>query len=625
MTFNLKTALSKLLQSGGVFAVVLAVLIFSILPAHADRRTDPLKIQSVTFDATSQAINLSAQNGAVYNGEYQMVKLTHPDRAIIDIPNAFLSTSARSIPIQQNGLDRIELSQSLGTFYQVVRITVFAQNASALQNIQLHPSNNRLTISMNGKPPVMAPPIPGSPSTPNNSRFSFLDGPAPAVDGRNVIRSVSFQNGTLLITANNNNDLIIKNQFTLTQPNRLVLDIANAVLQDKSLANPIDVYRDGIKTIRLGQFDAETVRIVVDADKPSAMAVIYPGHDKSQLALSSNFNHSIRTLPYENQRIGSISDINLVKRGDNSIIRINTTEPMVRRIRRNGNQIELELINIASKPSFVAYDKREFSDIKEIRLSPMNAQEPNSKVIIRVDDPGVEMESASTIDGRSLEISLTPRNRAVVSHHRTQMPELVMPGGALPAVGSVKKGSFTVVVDAGHGGKDIGANREGVYEKHLNLSVAQKVRQALEAKGVTVHMTRATDKFLELSEITAITNRVKPDAFVSVHTNASVSTAANGIETYYYTPQSRELANRVHRRMVNSVSAPDRGVRTARFYVIRNTQVPAILCEMGYISNPSERASLQSESRQRATAEAIAQGVVEFLTRAYKADAAVGE
>jgi N-acetylmuramoyl-L-alanine amidase len=139
------------------------------------------------------------------------------------------------------------------------------------------------------------------------------------------------------------------------------------------------------------------------------------------------------------------------------------------------------------------------------------------------------------------------------------------------------------------------------------------VRDALTAKGFKVYMTRSTDVFLPLPQITAITNQIRPDLFISIHHNASVNPALHGIETYYFTPQSIPLAKRVHAREINAVGVRDGGVKRARFYVIHHTSVPAILCEVGYVSNPSELTDLQTMDRKQKTARAIADGVVDYL------------
>ena len=126
-------------------------------------------------------------------------------------------------------------------------------------------------------------------------------------------------------------------------------------------------------------------------------------------------------------------------------------------------------------------------------------------------------------------------------------------------------------------------------------------------------MTREGDETVSLKQRTIVTNTEIPDAFISIHINSSESSSARGLETYYYTPQSKELAQIVHSKLVSSINSPDRGIKTARFYVIRNTEVPAILAEIGYISNDAERCSILTEERKDETARAITDGILNYL------------
>jgi N-acetylmuramoyl-L-alanine amidase len=100
-----------------------------------------------------------------------------------------------------------------------------------------------------------------------------------------------------------------------------------------------------------------------------------------------------------------------------------------------------------------------------------------------------------------------------------------------------------------------------------------------------------------------------------------VNVATHGVETYFYTPQSIPLAKKVHAREIAAVRERDGGVKQARFYVIHHTDVPAILCEVGYVSNPGELSTLQSAERKSRTAQSIADGVVDYLQTRVSASA----
>jgi N-acetylmuramoyl-L-alanine amidase len=177
------------------------------------------------------------------------------------------------------------------------------------------------------------------------------------------------------------------------------------------------------------------------------------------------------------------------------------------------------------------------------------------------------------------------------------------------------KAGTTIVLDAGHGGTDPGAQRGDIQEKAITLEIVDKLRRALESKGIHTQLTRGDDTFVSLEDRVKVTNRLNPDAFVSIHINSlETNTTTTGIETYYQNEQSKDLAKLIHQSLVTGLSAPDRGVRKARFYVINHTPVPAILAEVGFISNKDERDKLISSDYQNQIASAVADGVILFLS-----------
>jgi len=146
------------------------------------------------------------------------------------------------------------------------------------------------------------------------------------------------------------------------------------------------------------------------------------------------------------------------------------------------------------------------------------------------------------------------------------------------------------------------------------MQIIAKVKRVLEGKGARIVLTRSDDTFVSLEDRVKITNAVGPNLFLSVHINSLESTSnIYGIETYFQTDRSRPLADRVHASLVSGLGAPDRSVRKARFYVINHTPVPAILAEVGYITNKAERDRLISSDYQQKVASALARGVMLYL------------
>ncbi len=155
-----------------------------------------------------------------------------------------------------------------------------------------------------------------------------------------------------------------------------------------------------------------------------------------------------------------------------------------------------------------------------------------------------------------------------------------------------------ITVDPGHGGSDPGAvGPTGLTEKAVNLRVGTVLRNCLvEYGGATVQMTRTTDVDVSLADRVNMANNWGANRFISVHHNASTDPSVNGTETYAYyyaSSASFDLRDKVHARLLQALGLPDRGARTAGFYVLKYTSMPAILTEASFISNPYEEARLK--------------------------------
>jgi N-acetylmuramoyl-L-alanine amidase len=169
---------------------------------------------------------------------------------------------------------------------------------------------------------------------------------------------------------------------------------------------------------------------------------------------------------------------------------------------------------------------------------------------------------------------------------------------------------ITVVIDAGHGGHDRGGiPGQRVAEKDMTLDVAQRLRNMLAASGYRVVMTRDSDVFVPLRTRVAIANSYRNAIFVCIHFNATKRMGAGGIETYFYSRDSLPLASAVHYYVVGGAPSSNRGVRRRGFYVLRKTNVPAVLVECGFLTNPTEAAYAQTASYRQKLAEEIAAGV----------------
>lgn len=183
-----------------------------------------------------------------------------------------------------------------------------------------------------------------------------------------------------------------------------------------------------------------------------------------------------------------------------------------------------------------------------------------------------------------------------------------------PTISSMKK----VVIDAGHGGADSGAIGGNLYEKDINLDVAKMIQEKLMKKNVYVYMTRTKDETLSLEDRVNYSNEINPDIFVSIHANSTVNLESYGLETHYFKDNSYNLAQIVHGEFacpknLKKWETLDRGVIKSRFYVINHTEAPAILIEMGFISNEEERDKLKKKGRKEDIADSIVEGILEYL------------
>ncbi len=265
--------------------------------------------------------------------------------------------------------------------------------------------------------------------------------------------------------------------------------------------------------------------------------------------------------------------------------------------------------------------------------------------------------------GQSLKIELAPGQGLLASHQLTGPDRVIVeigrrPPTPTPAPSILKKPSRrpTIVIDPGHGGSDSGAiSATGLEEKVVSLAVAKRLAAILEHDGYVVRLTRTGDETRALTDRTALANRLGAIAFISLHANASTVTSVRGAETYYMSVHdatdahaaetarkenaagaptrhgstldlilwdmaqarvlngSAQLALAIQRQLNSFLNLPDRGVKQAPFVVLTGATMPAVLVEMGFLSNPAEAAQLADPGYRQRLAEAIARGIEGFL------------
>src|SRR5262249_28561581 len=193
-------------------------------------------------------------------------------------------------------------------------------------------------------------------------------------------------------------------------------------------------------------------------------------------------------------------------------------------------------------------------------------------------------------------------------------------------VKNTSKTFTTVVVDAGHGGKDSGAYRRyGLPEKMGTLGVAQRLDRQVTQTQINTVMTRDSDVFIPLNDRVAIENAQKSAIFVSIHFNDSRRRRTRGFETYYHSGASFDLANQIQSKLMTIPNSANGGVHTANFRVLRLAACPAVLVECGYLSNRSEGNKTRDSEYRELLADRIAEAIVEqrFGSGVYRASTQV--
>jgi N-acetylmuramoyl-L-alanine amidase len=171
-----------------------------------------------------------------------------------------------------------------------------------------------------------------------------------------------------------------------------------------------------------------------------------------------------------------------------------------------------------------------------------------------------------------------------------------------------------VVLDPGHGGDDPGAFAVGgTAEKKLTLEIARTTAKLLRQAGATVYLTRDEDRRSGLEDITEFANKSGADIFISIHYNSMYTPEISGTETYYFNPISRGFAEKMHEAIVRGIKRKDHGLHRTPFFVVKNTNMPAVLIEPVYLSNPEESNLARSSDFQEELAGDIVKGVKEYF------------
>ncbi len=583
------------------------------------------KITSANFDTANSVVVLTAKDTISTENimkDIKLIKLENPSRAYFDIDSAILTIPKQDWTLNTGGIKQVKINQ-FTTNPDVVRCVLYFNDDYNPDNLKFYRIKNNIIIKIKNNQfssdyfqttfrdehtsssdfyealtvtsPVIEPTNP--PNVVNQIQQAFnttVQMPAPSMEKKSLKLNTQFylKNITVKpygILINGFGAATIEKPMILQNPTRIVYDIPNA-LTSQDIRNK-EFKINETDTAKVGQFEMNKARIVITTNDVNDYIPIFSSDNQSLLLANSK-------KVDQNALLSNVSDIIAYDKeridDQTSSMILSFNHPVVHGIERTNNNLNIYLYNVSkySEELFNStYSNSVFADAK-ITLMP--------KIGMILSIP---LENDSLVrtflgaDGKSIKIKVRGVKKSAKQH----------------AVQPKRNGARTVVIDAGHGGSDYGAIRDNINEKDITLDVSKRLKTLLQKQGYNVIMTRDTDEYLSLQERCDITEAAHPDIFVSVHVNSSVKPEITGVETHYYHQESLALAQTVHAAIASNIKSNNRGLFKSKFYVINHTTVPAILCEIGFISNDSERNQLNGDKRKQDTAKAIMEGVNNYF------------
>lgn len=374
----------------------------------------------------------------------------------------------------------------------------------------------------------------------------------------------------------------------LSNPNRVVVDLKGAWLSNKVKKNvPVD--SRFVNAIRIGQFNKDTVRVVVE-NKVGA----------------SNYNvFSLKGGPVPGRLVMDFGNIH----GDTSKATIAIPD------------VKHDSSGTASPSTSDAGSSTPQTPSADTSQQATDASQGQDT------DPSVTDSSVPASSGQD-ELDAPAKEAAGDTQTSPNQPAAITDDTDADIAALTGLKGRKITIDAGHGGNDSGAiGPTGVMEKSVTLRIANELRRLLVAEGATVYMTRTTDTEVspkganasDIEELQArcdVANNSKSDIFISIHMDSFSSGAAKGTTGYYYSlgsKRSRDLADKVRQGVIDQIGTSSRGTQSCNFYVVKHTDMPATLVEVAFISNPQEEQLLNSEEGIKKAAQGIADGIADYF------------
>ena len=378
--------------------------------------------------------------------------------------------------------------------------------------------------------------------------------------------------------------------FQLTSPNRIVIDIPNAVLDVSKNIFPIT--SSNFVSIRAAQLTEEAVRVVVELRKQKSYAISLSDDGTNALIEPAGHIEGMRYKEMKDQAelivsISSVVSFNITKTGKQYYLDFPDTFYDAKRL------------YWVSGRSIDKVEGMQYSwDPLVARVVLFTSVSEDVKVFLKKDTATIRF---SKISGKQKGVALSKKKKAALQKKE------------LPLLGK------TIAIDPGHGGLDVGAiGFGGVYEKWYTLDISKKIRQRLSDFGATVIMLRDTDEYMTLQKRVQLANLNNADFFLSVHLNSHEHNEVHGSETYFYKDIDKLPCQEIHTAIVNNLKLTDKGVRKAHFFVLFHTNMPCVLIEPCYVSNQSEYLMLLSDDFRELIAKAAVEGIVSYFAKIKK-------
>lgn len=625
------------------------------------------KLKSWRFDASQNQLHFKTDGGV----QPQAKLIFNPTRLVIDLPGTTLERSTvkqqyggaiRSIRVGQfeEGTTRVVVEISPG--YQLDPQKVKVRGTSPSQWIvQLPkpqkvatappaPSNNRLSLPRSlsqGSPPSQPRKIfsvvTTSDSLPTRKPPSLSRNAASISGATSQIQNVQVTGDGLFVRTRGggNPEVNVNRSRDLGTIN---VDFKGATLSPTAPEN-IKVNRLGINNIQISQVQSSppvvrmTMQVKVNSPNWQAAASRFGGFTVIPIGGTSSIaatNNTTKADPdvfissssaKQSANVATIEAIEL--NGDRSQLLIKTDQSLTYTSGwdRSSGMYRITFADAQLARSIKGPDLNNNDPLLRVRV-----QQPSPRTVLvsvlpaagvrigELNQPSPELIALQLQRGTIVSAPPTPLEKepTVISIPTIEPP----PSANAPSTPAtspkprrVAQGRIVVVIDPGHGGKDPGAiGLRGLQEKNVILPISKKIADILEKKGIQVVMTRDSDYFVDLAPRVTIADRANANLFVSIHANAMPAnrTDVNGLETYYYS-SGQGLARAIHSNVLRSTNVRDRGVRKARFYVLRKSSMPSVLVEVGFVTGAVDSPRLGTTAYQTQMAEAIARGILQYI------------